>query len=56
MRAKTPVDIDNMRAGGKLLAKILKDLAGKVKPGITPTELAADAAAQIKKHAMQPVV
>ena len=30
MRAKTPADLDNMRAGGRLLAKILKDLAGKV--------------------------
>lgn len=45
-----------MRAGGKLLAGILADLAGKVKPGVTPKELAADAAAQIKKHKMQPVV
>jgi methionyl aminopeptidase len=56
MRAKTPVDIDNMRAGGRLLAKILNDLAGKVKPGITPKELSADAAAQIEKHKMQAVV
>jgi methionyl aminopeptidase len=56
MRAKTPVDIQNMRAGGKLLAKILKNLAAKVEPGITPKDLAADAAAQIKKYDMQPVV
>ncbi|MBX4197527.1 type I methionyl aminopeptidase [Candidatus Saccharibacteria bacterium] len=56
MRAKTPADIENMRAGGKLLAIILKDLASKVKPGITPKELSADAAEQIKKHQMQPVV
>ena len=56
MRAKTPADIDNMRQGGKLLAQILQDLAGKVKPGITPKDLSADAAAQIKKHKMQPVV
>lgn len=45
-----------MRAGGQLLAGILQDLAGKVKPGVTPKELSADAAAQIKKHHMQPVV
>jgi methionyl aminopeptidase len=45
-----------MRAGGKLLAGILNDLAGKVRPGITPKDLSADAAAQIKKHKMQPVV
>jgi methionyl aminopeptidase len=56
MRAKTPVDLDNMRTGGRLLAKILKDLADKVKPGITPKELSADAAEQIKKHNMQAVV
>lgn len=45
-----------MRAGGKLLAGILKDLAGKVKPGIKPKELSADAAKQIEKHGMQAVV
>jgi methionyl aminopeptidase len=56
MRAKTPTDLENMRAGGKLLAGILQDLAGKVKPGITPKDLSADCAAQIKKHKMQPVV
>jgi methionyl aminopeptidase len=56
MRAKKPADLENMRAGGKLLAQILADLAGKVKPGITPKELSADAAAQIKKHEMQAVV
>jgi methionyl aminopeptidase len=56
MRAKTPADLENMRAGGKLLAGILKDLAGKVRPGITPKELSADAAEQIKKHDLQPVV
>jgi len=56
MRAKTPADLDNMRAGGKLLAGILQDLAGKVTPGITPKDLSADAAAQIKRYKMQPVV
>lgn len=56
MRAKTPSDLKNMREGGKLLAGILNDLAGKVEAGITPKDLAADAAAQIKKHNMQPVV
>jgi len=56
MRPKTPADLENMRVGGKLLAGILQDLAGKVKPGVTPKELAMDAAEQIKKHKMQPVV
>ncbi len=56
MRAKTPADLENMREGGKLLATILQDLASKVKPGTTPKDLAADAAEQIKKYDMQPVV
>ena len=56
MRAKTPTDLENMRQGGKLLAGILKDLAGKVRPGITPKDLALDAAKQIEKKNMQPVV
>jgi len=56
MRAKTPADLENMRTGGRLLAQILHDLAGKVRPGITPKELSADAAGQIKKHNLQPVV
>jgi len=56
MRAKTPADLENMRAGGKLLAKILKNLAGRVQPGVTPKELSAEAAAQIEKYDMQPVV
>jgi methionyl aminopeptidase len=56
MRPKSPVDLENMRAGGKLLGGILKNLEGKVKPGVTPKELSADAAEQIKKHNLQPVV
>lgn len=56
MRAKTPVDLDNMRAGGKLLAGILQDLASQVKPGITPKDLAMSAAEQIKQNNMQAVV
>lgn len=56
MRPKTPADLDKMRRGGKLLATILNDLAGKVKPGVTPKDLSADAAEQIKKYKMQPVV
>lgn len=56
MRAKTPADLKSMREGGKLLAKILNDLAAKTVPGIKPKELAADAEEQIKKYNMQPVV
>lgn len=56
MRAKTPADLKNMRAGGKLLAGILHDLAAKAVPGVKPSDLSADAAEQIKKHNLQPVV
>ncbi len=56
MRAKTPADLDNMRTGGKLLGRILKNLAGRVVPGVRPNELSAIAAEQIKKHNLQPVV
>ena len=45
-----------MREGGKLLASILNDLADKVKPGVSPRDLSADAALQIKAAKMQPVV
>lgn len=56
MKPKSPTDLENMRAGGKLLAGILHDLASKVKPGVTPKDLSSDAAEQIKKNKMQPVV
>jgi methionyl aminopeptidase len=56
MHTKTPADLENMRTGGRLLAAILQDLASKVKPGIIPKDLSADAAAQIKKLNLQPVV
>lgn len=56
MRAKTPVDLENMRAGGKLLAAILQNLAGQVKPGVTPKQLSMSAHEQIKEYKMQPVV
>lgn len=56
MRAKTPADLQNMRVGGKLLASILYDLAAKAVTGVKPSDLSADAAEQIKKHDLQPVV
>ena len=56
MRAKTPADLNNMRAGGKLLAGILNDLAAKAVPGVKPSDLSAEAAEQIKTHNLQPVV
>ncbi|HSW79142.1 MAG TPA: type I methionyl aminopeptidase [Candidatus Babeliales bacterium] len=56
MRAKTPADLENMRAGGKLLAQILQDLKSMVAPGVKPKEISAVAAEKIKLHKMQPVV
>ena len=39
MTIKTPEEIKIMREGGKILAKIMKELEKKVKPGITTKEL-----------------
>jgi methionyl aminopeptidase len=38
-RIKTPDEIERLRAGGKLLAKILKALAGYIKPGISTEDI-----------------
>jgi methionyl aminopeptidase len=56
MNPKTPAEIEIMREGGKMLAAILDDLAKKVEPGISPKDLSAVAAEEIKKNKMQPVV
>jgi methionyl aminopeptidase len=56
MRPKTPEEIEIMREGGKRLATILNMLAGKVEAGISPKDLSAIAAAEVKKANMQPVV
>jgi len=36
---KSPEEIQIMAEGGKILAKIMKELVGKVRPGITTKEL-----------------
>ena len=56
MRPKTPAEIEIMREGGHKLAEILQFLAGKVEPGVKPTDISALAATEIKKAKMQPVV
>jgi methionyl aminopeptidase len=56
MRPKTPSEIEIMREGGKKLATILNMLAGKVEAGVSPKDLSAIAAAEVKKQKMQPVV
>ena len=38
-RIKTPDEIERLRAGGKLLANILKALAEYVKPGISTEDI-----------------
>lgn len=43
MLIKTPEDIEKMRAGGRILATVLGELAAMVKPGMTTGELEAHA-------------
>lgn len=56
MRAKTPAEIEIMRAGGKLHAGILNELTQMVAPGVKPTDISTRAAELIKKNGMEPVV
>lgn len=56
MRAKTPNEIEIMRAGGQKLAAVLQNLAEKVQPDITPRELAEIAEKEIKKAGLQPIL
>ena len=50
---KTPAQIASIRTGGKILAAILGDLAGRAKPGVTTRELSARAAAMIAEYNVQ---
>lgn len=45
-----------MRAGGKLLGQILRLLAAEVKPGVSPKDISALAAKEIKKAGLHPVL
>lgn len=56
MRAKTPAEIEIMREGGKKLAEVLRLLAGQVKPGITPRQLADTAEEEVRKAGLQPIL
>jgi methionyl aminopeptidase len=56
MSIRTPDEIVIMREGGKRLARILNGLAEMVAPGVTPKDISAKAAADIKKADMQAVV
>jgi methionyl aminopeptidase len=47
---KTQAQIEGIRAGGKILAAILRDLAAHAKPGMQTQELSARAAALLKEN------
>jgi len=47
---KTPQQIEAMRTGGKILAAILRDLAGRAKPGVQTKELSARAIEMLKEN------
>lgn len=56
MRPKTEKEIELMREAGKVLAQILAKLSDAVQPGVTPAELSALAANELKKTGMHPVL
>lgn len=56
MRPKTDKEIELMRQGGKLLGQILHKLAGEVEPGVTPKEISAIGASEVKKAGLTPVL
>ncbi|MDB5160994.1 MAG: methionine aminopeptidase type [Candidatus Saccharibacteria bacterium] len=56
MKPKTEAEIELMRVGGQKLALILNKLAGEVKPGVSGKDIAAIAAAEVKKADLQPIL
>lgn len=56
MRAKTELEIELMREGGRKLAQIVDKLSKEVEPGITTDKLAQSAAKQIKAMGLQPIL
>jgi methionyl aminopeptidase len=48
MRPKTIKEIDAMRQGGKMLAKMLQELSAEAQPGVNGLDLSKSAAAKIK--------
>ncbi len=51
---KTPAEIEKMRAGGKILAQIFKQLSQAVRPGVSGFELDKLAEKLTKKHQVLP--
>ncbi len=49
-KEKTAAEIQAMRDGGKILAELLRDLRGQVKPGVSEKELDAWVESEIKKR------
>lgn len=47
-KVKTPSEIESMRTGGKMLATVLDLMRKNTAPGITPKELATQAAKELK--------
>lgn len=56
MKPKTDKEIELMRQGGKSLGQILQTLRAEVKPGVSPKDLSARAAAEVKKAGLQPIL
>ena len=56
MTPKTPQEIKIMRNAGKLLAKMLSELAREVQPGKNPKDIANLAAEKIKAAGLTPIV
>lgn len=54
MQPKTPAQIEAMREGGKMLAKVLQLMAKNTTAGITPKELSAMAGSEIKRLGGKP--
>lgn len=54
MQPKTPAQIEAMREGGKMLAKVLQLMAKNTIAGITPKELSAMAGSEIKRLGGKP--
>lgn len=54
IRLKTPAEIEQLAAGGKIHAQILTAVMDRVKPGVTPAELDAYARELITNHGVTP--
>lgn len=54
IKLKNKNDIENLRQGGKILAGIMKEIIGKVKPGVTTGELEELACGLIEKAGGRP--